>query len=102
MLLSTVFLEVSEWVYGNMMGWWVITITFLFFFNLDYYHDQLVSEKLGFLQESRLWSGCDSTEEEFLTDFDEWERFDAANLLCMSTGGEIQLTNQGIEENAED
>ena len=85
----------------------------LFFFNLGYYHYQLVSEKLGFLQESRQWSRFDNPAEKFLTAFGEKENGTILKLVDASKQVGLTLfarkleekfgqTNQSREENEED
>ena len=80
---------------------------------LGYYHYQLVSEKLGFLQESRQWSRFDNPAEKFLTAFGEKENGTILKLVDASKQVGLTLfarkleekfgqTNQSREENEED
>ena len=80
------------------MGWWVIPITFLFFVNLGYYHYQLVSEKLGFLKESRQWSRFDNPAEKFLTAFGEKENGTILKLVDASKQVGLTLFARTLEE----
>ena len=75
----------------DLMGWWVITITFLFFFILGYYHYQLVSEKLEFKQEEiRQWSRFDNPAEKFLAAFGEMEN--GTILMLIDASKQVRLT----------
>ncbi|CAH3171700.1 unnamed protein product [Porites lobata] len=78
-----------------------------------YYHYQLVSENLGFLQESRQWSRFDNPAEKFLTAFGEKENGTILKLVDASKQVGLTLfarkleekfgqTNQSREENEED
>ena len=84
--------------------WWVeelkLTISFLFFFNLGYYHYQSVSEKLGFKQdEIRQWSQfADNPAEKFLAAFGEMKNGTILMLIDASTKVELTLFASELEE----
>ena len=82
------------------MGWWVITITFLFFFNLGYYHCQLVAEKLGIKQdEIRRWSQFpENPTEKFLAALGEMENGTIAMLIDASKQVGLTLFANKLEE----
>ena len=84
--------------------WWVeelkLTISFLFFFNLGYYHYQSVSEKLGFKQdEIRQWSQfADNPAEKFLAAFGEMKNGTILMLIDAAKKVELTLFASELEE----
>ena len=71
----------------------------MLFFNLGYYHYQLVSEKLGFLQEDiRQWSRFDNPAEKFLAAFGEMEHGTILKLIEASKQVGLTLFATKLEE----
>ncbi|CAH3194357.1 unnamed protein product [Porites evermanni] len=78
----------------------IITITFLFFFNLGYYHCQLVAEKLGIKQdEIRRWSQFpENPTEKFLAALGEMENGTIVMLIDASKQVELTLFADKLEK----